>query len=120
MIKNLPVEEDLALKRYSSIPQDQKPRFNWKEVFSPAPDAGVDDATLTSITIKSENGESTYDLADIADTVGTALTNLLLSREESDIFNEKNRRFVASIAQVVTERLTKQALRDQDVRIQYP
>jgi len=114
MIKNLPVEEDLALKRYSSIPQDQKPRFNWKEVFSPAPDAGVDDATLTSITIKSENGESTYDLADIADTVGTALTNLLLSREESDIFNEKNRRFVASIAQVVTERLTKQALRDQE------
>ncbi len=114
MIKNLPIEEDLALKRYTSIPQDQKPRFNWREVFSPAPSAGVDEATLSSITIKSENGETVYDLSDIADTIGTALTNLLLSREESDIFNEKNRRFVATIAQVVTERISKQAINDDE------
>lgn len=114
MIKNLPVEEDIALKRYSSIPEDQKPHFNWREVFSPAPVAGVDDSTLSSITIKSENGETVYDLTDIADTIGSALTNLLLSRNESDIFNEKNRRFVASIAQVVTDRLTKQALKDEE------
>jgi len=114
MIKNLPVEEDLALKRFSSIPQDQKPRFNWREVFTPVAKNDGEKPMLSSITIKSDNGQILYDLTDIADTVGNALTNLLLSRDESDIFNEKNRRFVASIATVVTDRITQQARKNEE------
>ena len=114
MIKNLPVEEDIALKRYTSIPRDQKPRFNWKEVFSPKLLSEADPGTLRSITIRSDEGEQVYDLTDIADTIGNALTNLLLSRDESEIFTEKNRRFVASIAQVVTERITRQAIKEEE------
>lgn len=114
MIKHLPVEEDLALKRYSSIPIDQKPRFNWREVFDENDDTKGDDFDTRTITVKTNDGERIYDLAEIAEIVGNALTNLLLSREESDIFSQKNRRFVANISHVVTDRLTRQNREETD------
>lgn len=106
MIKNLPVEEDIALKKYSSIPFDQKPRFDWRNVFGENESSSGDDFNSRIISVKTEAGERIYDLAEIAEIVGNALTNLLLSREESDIFNEKNQRFVANISHVVTQRLS--------------
>jgi ribonucleoside-diphosphate reductase alpha chain len=110
MIKNLPVEEDIALKRFSSIPNDQKPRFNWKEVFH-GPDTESSEVA-TQINIKTEDGVRAFDIAEIADTIGNALTNLLLSREVNDIFNEKNRQFVANVSRAVSERLNERTSRD--------
>jgi ribonucleoside-diphosphate reductase alpha chain len=48
-----------------------------------------------------------FDLAEVAETVGTALTNLILSRdeEETDIYNDENCQFVAAVARTVASRL---------------
>ncbi|MFP6901191.1 MAG: ATP cone domain-containing protein, partial [Opitutales bacterium] len=54
--------------------------------------------------MKGEDRE--FDVTEIADTVGSALTDLLLSREESEIFTEKNRAFVADIATMVADLLS--------------
>lgn len=110
MIKNLPVEEDLALKRYTTIPVDQKPRFNWGDVFENASENGSD--ASPSFRLSSDAGDRSFDTMEIAEIVGNALTNLLLSRDENDIYNEKNRRFVAKIASVVSERLNQRISQD--------
>ncbi len=75
---------DLALKNAVRAPADSKPRFNWRESLP----GGLGD-----------QGER------VADLVGQALTDLLVSREEKDIFNEDNRRFVAAIACEVAGKL---------------
>ena len=62
---------------------------------------GEDRLQRSDIKIEADGSEREFDLAEIADTIGTALTDLLLSRQEDDIFNEVNRKFVANIAESV-------------------
>ncbi|MGA1130163.1 MAG: ATP cone domain-containing protein, partial [Chthoniobacterales bacterium] len=52
-----------------------------------------------------------FDPAEIAETVGNALTNLILSRnqKETDIFTDENRRFVSTVARAVGKRLANLA-----------
>ncbi|MDP4644277.1 MAG: ribonucleoside-diphosphate reductase subunit alpha [Opitutales bacterium] len=95
MINKLSFEEDLELKRYASTPKDKKPRFDWSVV------VGEDTLSSSEIKIEADGLERDFDLAEIADTIGNALTDLLLSREEKDIFTEVNRKFVASVAESV-------------------
>ncbi len=105
MITFLSYEEDLALKRYASAPDDQMPRFNWR--------SGLADDQLVqptgAIKIKDEKGHKQFDIAEVADIVGRALTLLLLTRDKADIFTEQNREFVANIARAVANKLTEQA-----------
>ena len=49
-----------------------------------------------------------FDIGEIADTVGNAVTDLALSREEEDIFTEDNRRLVAGISRTVGQELIDQ------------
>ncbi len=109
MIRNFSFDEDLALKRYVSTPADQKPRFNWRDV--------VTDDRLVQPEVKVDLGgiERDFDLAEIADTIGNALTDLLLSREENDIFTEQNRTFVANVARMVSEHILSRIQREGDV-----
>ena len=73
----------------------------------------------------SSNGDlMNFDLAEVADTIGNALTNLLLSRNQEDIFNEHNRQFVALVAKAVYNRLVNQlegekqiTLSDRDIHL---
>ena len=102
MIQKISFEEDLELKRYASTPKENKPRYNWREVIP------GEHARRPSIKIEAEEGEREFDLAEIADTIGAALTDLLLSRQEEEIFTEGNRRFVASVAENVGEVLAAQ------------
>ncbi len=95
MIQKISFEEDLELKRFTSTPRDKKPRFDWAAV------VGEDRFRRSEIKIQVEGGEREFDLAEIADTVGSALTDLLLSRHEEDIFTDVNRQFVASVAESV-------------------
>lgn len=92
MVHKISFEEDLELKRYAATPKDKKPRFNWAQTI------GQDHAQSPEIKIKDEGGERDFDLAEIADTIGSALTDLLLSRQEEEIFTEVNQRFVANVA----------------------
>ncbi|HKK18803.1 MAG TPA: ATP cone domain-containing protein, partial [Opitutales bacterium] len=102
MIQKISFEEDLELKRYAATPKEKKPRFEWGTVL------GENRLHHPEIKIEADGSEHDFDLAEIADTIGNALTDLLLSRHEEDIFTEVNRKFVASVAECVGEVLAKQ------------
>ncbi|MEO0510920.1 MAG: ribonucleoside-diphosphate reductase subunit alpha [Verrucomicrobiota bacterium] len=104
MIQKISFEEDIELKRYATTPKNKKPRFDWATVL------GEDRLQRPDIKIEADGSERDFDLAEIADTIGNALADLLLSRQEQEeeIFNEVNRRFVASVAESVGEVLAKQ------------
>jgi len=101
MLSRITLEEDLALKKLVTIPRDQKPDFAWHEaVVESEPDGG-----LPEITVSRPGGDELFSLRDVADEIGHALTDLLLAREEKDIFNEQNRAFVANVARALAARL---------------
>ena len=54
--------------------------------------------------------EEELSLAKVADTIGSALTDLLVSRQEKDdkIFNDENRTFVSNVSHNVANSLTEQ------------
>ncbi len=92
MIKKISFEEDLELKRYVSTPKDKKPHFDWASAIA------ENRLQNHEVKIEAEDGERDFDLAEIADTIGEALTDLLLARQEEEIFTDVNQKFVASIA----------------------
>ena len=103
--------EDIALKHAVRAPADAKPRFNWRE----------------SLPAAASPASAGLDAAQIADIVGAALTDLLVARQEQDIFTESNRQFVAAVASdvvrvlsqsgvQVSETLVLQAIEDALVR----
>jgi ribonucleoside-diphosphate reductase alpha chain len=55
------------------------------------------------------HGEERFDLAEVADTLGKALTNVCLARGEKDIFNDTNRAWVARICREVAGNLSELA-----------
>lgn len=96
------LEEDLELKRFTTTPREEKPRFNWRDVL-------LDERLVQpEITVDVQGAEQEFDLAEIADTIGHALTDLLLSRREENIFTEQNQTFVAGIAKEIGQRLAAQ------------
>ncbi|MFQ3240860.1 MAG: ribonucleoside-diphosphate reductase alpha chain [Lentimonas sp.] len=95
MIQKISFEEDLELKRYATTPKEKKPRFDWAGVL------GDDRFQRPEIKIDAKGGERDFDLAEIADTIGAALTDLLLSRDEQEIFTDVNQKFVAKVADSV-------------------
>ncbi|MFY8268988.1 MAG: ribonucleoside-diphosphate reductase subunit alpha, partial [Terrimicrobiaceae bacterium] len=104
MARHLSLDEDIALKRLVTMPRNQKPDFSWRESVSPPAHP------LPGITVTRHNGEEeSFSLSDVADQIGDALTDLLLSREEKNIFNEANRGFVANVAHSVAMSLAEQA-----------
>ena len=112
MPKHLSLDEDLALKRLVTMPRDQKPDFSWRESL-PAPAA-----PLSGITVTRPGGEEqSFNLSDVADEIGEALTDLLLSREEKNIFNERNRGFVANVAHSVALSLAEQSEKTGALRL---
>jgi ribonucleoside-diphosphate reductase alpha chain len=100
MIRKLSLAEDIALKRLVTTPREEKPDFAWREIL-PA-------VERPEIKVTRGEEERIFNLADVADEIGNALTDLLLSREESDIFNDRNRGFVAAVAHSVAEKLADQ------------
>ncbi len=102
MLRHIPLAEDLALKRLVTTPLDQKPGFAWREALG---DASLEAALPEVVVTRAKGEERQFNLADVADEIGAALTDLLLSRQEKDIFNEENRAFVANVAHSVATRL---------------
>jgi ribonucleoside-diphosphate reductase alpha chain len=102
MIRNLSLKEDRALKRLATTPLDQKPGFAWRDALGDAP---LESALPEIIVTRDSGEEGQFNLAEVADVIGAALTDLMLSREEEDIFNEENRAFVANVAHSVSTRL---------------
>ncbi|MBT6462088.1 MAG: ribonucleoside-diphosphate reductase subunit alpha [Opitutae bacterium] len=96
-------EEDQKLQEFARTPNDKKPHFDWGGLMT------GDRWNETNILVAGTGvGETAFSIEEVADTIGSALTNLLLSREEQDIFSEKNQSFVAKISNLVGERLEKE------------
>ncbi len=95
-------DEDLALKRLTLTPDEQKPGFAWRELVPPDYRGQVNDVFLSADG--SDEG-SQLDIADVAEMIGRALTDLMLAREEEDIFTDRNRELVATASQAVADKL---------------
>jgi ribonucleoside-diphosphate reductase alpha chain len=90
--------EDIALKNAVRTPATAKPSFNWR-------------ATVPAGATSSADFSSDANVAEISEIIGSALTNLLVSRQEAEIYTENNRRFVAAIATEVAEKLKQSGTR---------
>jgi ribonucleoside-diphosphate reductase alpha chain len=104
------VHQDLALKKFAITPQDQKPHYNWRDVLR-------DEVPLPEVEVLCPHGPERFDLAEVADTVGKSLANLLLAKGEKEIFTEKNQRFVADVTREVAQNLTRTALERGPLRV---
>ena len=114
MIQKKSFEEDLELKRFSITPKDKKPRFDWQGVINEDrlhwPEIKVEDASSC---------ECDFNLKEVADAVGWALTNLLLSRrcKEAEIFTKRNQKFVASVAEDVKKHLEQEIKKGHQLKL---
>jgi ribonucleoside-diphosphate reductase, alpha subunit len=109
MIRKLTLQEDLLLKRVVTTPRSLKPDYKWREVLP------AEERPEIKITRGSE--EHVFNLADVADEIGNALTDLLLSRDEQEIFTEENRGLVANVAHSVAEKLAEQVADGRTLRL---
>ncbi|MGB0272193.1 MAG: ribonucleoside-diphosphate reductase subunit alpha [Opitutales bacterium] len=111
MIQKISFEEDLELKRYATTPKENKPRFDWRGV------VGEGSLQRPEIKVAAEGVERDFDLAEIADTIGAALTDLLLSRQEEEIFTDHNQKFVATVAESVGQVLAEQIEQGRELKL---
>lgn len=107
MRQKIPFDEDIALKQCAYA--EQKPRFNWSNLLS----EGKNEFTELNQEVGIDHLR--FNFTEIAETVGCALTDLMLSRDQKDIYNEKNRQFVGLIAAEVLKTLRQQKKDRQDI-----
>ena len=102
MITSL-LQEDKVLKKVTQTPKDQKPHFEWSALAM----TSVEETLPASIKVNVGGAERDFDAAEIADTVGSALTDLFLARQkdEGDIYSEHNQQLVQKISQAVTKEI---------------
>ena len=83
------LQQDLALKKATHTPRDQKPAYAWRDCIL------SDTALLPEITLLAPLGETRFDLGEIADSLGQALVNVHLARGESgNVFTPESKSFV--------------------------
>lgn len=121
MYRSISLEEDLALKKVitdrATSPDTYAKRFDWQAVLGESGSTRVPEIIVT----QGNEQEEELSLAKVADTIGSALTDLLVSRQENDdrIFNEENRTFVSNVAQNVAKALTDQVENVGQIRLSH-
>ena len=109
---NPSLSHDLALKRATHSPVEHKPNFAWADAVT------NDTPLLPEIILLAPQGETPFDLAEIADTLGRAVTNVHLARgETTNIFTTETRTFVGRIVKEVAANLAAESLRKSPLRI---
>ncbi|MBC7367344.1 MAG: ribonucleoside-diphosphate reductase subunit alpha [Undibacterium sp.] len=111
MNSNPSLAHDLALKRTVHAPIDQKPHYAWRDVIT------AETITVPPVVLLCPHGEEKFVLAEVADTLGKALTNVALAKGEKDIFTDANRAWVARICREVTANLTELARNQNPLRL---
>ena len=107
------LQEDIALKRLVIASRDtNREKFDWTKGLAPQPDS----PSQTKINIVTPEGEATFDLSEIADTIGNALANVLLSRNETNIFTDTNRGWVGKLARQVCAKLEAKSAATRESR----
>ena len=102
---------DLALKRTVHTPVEQKPHYAWRDCL-----AG-ETIELPHVILLCPHGEERFVLAEVADTLGKALTNVHLAKGEKDIFTDANRTWVAGICKEVAANLSTLARKQSPLRL---
>jgi len=102
---------DLALKRTVHAPVDQKPHYAWRDVI-----AG-ENIIVPAVVLLCPHGEERFVLAEVADTLGKALTNVALAKGEKDIFTDTNRAWVVRLCREITANLTELARSQNPLRL---
>ncbi len=102
---------DLALKRTVHTPVEQKPHYAWRDVVA------AEAVELPNVILLCPHGEEKFVLAEVADTLGKALTNVHLARGEKDIFTDTNRAWVARICREVANNLAELSRTQSPVRL---
>ena len=97
MIEKRLLFEDEALKRYAEASDEEMPRYNWGTAII------EERITTPAVKLNVAGSLTDFDLSEVADTIGSALTNLLLSRDKQEIFTDSNRAFVAGVSRSVCE-----------------
>ena len=110
-MSNPSLAHDLALKRTVHTPLDQKPHYAWRDVVA------AEAIEVPAIVLLCPHGEERFVLAEVADTLGKALTNVCLARGEKDIFNDTNRAWLARICREVAGNLTELARTQSPLRL---
>ena len=105
------VAHDLALKRTVHTPVEQKPHYAWRDVL-----AG-ETIALPPVVLLCPHGEERFNLSEVADTLGKALTNVHLAKGEKDIFNDANRAWVARICREIVANLAELARNQNPLRL---
>ncbi|MCH2063050.1 MAG: ribonucleoside-diphosphate reductase subunit alpha [Roseibacillus sp.] len=117
MYRSITLEEDIALKQVIASRHGEEAscqRFNWRESL-----ATEHRAPIPEIIVTRGAGEVEFSLADVTDTIGEALTDLLLSRQEQEdhIYNDENRNFVTGVAFSVAKSLMQQVQRGGAIKL---
>src|SRR5471032_2215705 len=110
-MKNIPLAHDLALKRTVHSPIEQKPVYAWRDVIT------ATEIPLPPIVLLCPHGEERFDMTEVADTLGKAFTNVCISQGEKDIFNDKNRAWVARICGELGGNLTEMGRKQNPLRL---
>ncbi|MBK1789684.1 ribonucleoside-diphosphate reductase subunit alpha [Persicirhabdus sediminis] len=106
MYRSISLEEDLALKRViTDRGNSNSDRFDWRKALGDKVPERV-----AQIWVTRGQQESELCLTELAETIGTALANLLESRKQSEeaIYSEENCLFVSNVAHSVAKALTDQ------------
>lgn len=117
MYRPITLEEDIALKQVIASRHNDDAsclRYNWRESL-----ATEYRSPIPEIIVTRASGEQEFSLADVADTIGEALTDLLLSRREQAerIYNTENRNFVTAVAFNVAKSLMQQVQRGGAIKL---
>ncbi|HXQ81632.1 MAG TPA: ribonucleoside-diphosphate reductase subunit alpha, partial [Opitutaceae bacterium] len=110
-MNNIPLAHDLALKRTVHAPLEQKPVYAWRDVLVSG------EVSLPPIVLLCPHGEERFDMTEVADTLGKALTNVCISQGEKEIFTDKNRAWVAQICRELGGNLTEMARKQSPLRL---
>ena len=103
---------DLALKAATHAPVETRPSFAWRECVP------GDAPLLPSIVLLAPQGETKFDLAEVAETLGHALTTVHVARgEKGNIFTPETREFVGNIVKEVAATLVEQARKQSPLKV---
>ena len=76
-MRNTIFEEDRLLAKAAGTPSENKPRFDWAEAL------GDNRFEIPKVRITDGAGDRDFHIAEVAEVIGEALTNLLISRKKT-------------------------------------
>ncbi|MFP6886104.1 MAG: ribonucleoside-diphosphate reductase subunit alpha [Opitutales bacterium] len=107
-MRNITFDEDQVLEKIAETPREQKPCFDWAGAL------GDNRFEVPKVRIDDGAGDRDFKIAEVAEVIGEALTDLMISREEKEIYTDKNRELVVESTRSVADKLVERATDDEN------